>query len=419
MLNLTVQVPLESFVKIFNHFGILEYRNFVKHSIQVAKITREMVEKLSLPVDLDLAYLSGLVHDTGLVLLASTENYKRFSDLFRGVADLEKLVFSLDEKNRHAGVSHTLISSVDFLSSECKEAVLYHHAPYHELKDETTTLLANCINAADRISQIHLKHHTEELSVDFLKEATERIENDPGITSPVKQVALEILHDHCIVYLLDENPRFHSPRLLSLSEFEPLVKILAFLLDVRSIYTRQHTLTVAEVSRIIAEEMLGEEDAKLVYIAALLHDVGKISVPLEILHKPGKLNEVEMFIMRNHVVDTYRILEEAGLGYITKIAAAHHERCDGSGYPLGLTSRNLTVHQKILQVTDVFSALIEDRPYRKALSVSEALKILEKEASQGKLDRRVIETLKLLVERKDTVSRLKEQAFARFSKMHL
>ncbi|PLV56737.1 HD-GYP domain-containing protein [Thermotoga sp. SG1] len=286
--------------------------------------------------------------------------------------------------------------------------------PYHELKelDEATALLTNCINAADRISQIHLKHHTEELSVDFLKEATERIEKDPEITSPVKHVALEILYDHCIVYLLDENPRFHSSRLLSLSGFEPLAKILVFLLDVRSIYTRQHSLIVAEVSKILAEEMLSEEDARLVYIAALLHDVGKISVPLEILHKPGKLNEVEMFIMRNYVVDTYRILEEAGLDYITKIAAAHHERCDGSGYPLGLTSQHLTVHQKILQVADVFSALIENRPYRKALSASEALKILEKEASQGKLDRKVVETLKILVEKKDIVSRLKELDFS-------
>ncbi|WP_158241070.1 HD domain-containing protein [Thermotoga sp. SG1] len=118
-MNLTVQVPLESFVKIFNQFGILVYRNFVKHSIQVAKITREMVKKLSLPVDLDFAYLSGLVHDTGLVLVASTKNHKRFRDLFRGVADLEKLVLVFDEKNRHARVSYTLVSSADFLPPEC------------------------------------------------------------------------------------------------------------------------------------------------------------------------------------------------------------------------------------------------------------------------------------------------------------
>ncbi|MCD6552242.1 HD domain-containing protein, partial [Thermotoga sp.] len=76
MLYLAVQVPFESFVKIFHRFGILEYRNFVKHFVQVAKITGGLVKRLSLSVDLDYAYLSGLVHDTGLVLVASTQDYK-------------------------------------------------------------------------------------------------------------------------------------------------------------------------------------------------------------------------------------------------------------------------------------------------------------------------------------------------------
>lgn len=132
---------------------------------------------------------------------------------------------------------------------------------------------------------------------------------------------------------------------------------------------------------------LPEEDLQELRIACLLHDIGKVSIPDEILLKPGALNEKETAIVRQHPVIGENIC--APLKSLRRILPAirhHHERVDGSGYPDGLHGQEIPLMARILQIADVYDALITNRPYRHALTSENALETLHREASQGWLD---------------------------------
>ncbi len=116
-------------------------------------------------------------------------------------------------------------------------------------------------------------------------------------------------------------------------------------------------------------------------MAAILHDIGKISVPAEILTKPGRLDEIEMNMLRTHPQVGYDILEKIDFPWpLAKVILQHHERMDGSGYPAGLSGEKILLEARILGVADVVEAMSSHRPYRPALGVDKALE----EISQNK-----------------------------------
>ncbi|KUK22637.1 MAG: Metal dependent phosphohydrolase [Thermotoga petrophila] len=218
----------------------------------------------------------------------------------------------------------------------------------------------------------------------------------------MKKAAVYLLKDFTKHHLfLEEEPQFHSEKMLSLEEYNHYAMILSALLDFRSPYTRSHSFAVARVSELLTKDILGEADAALIFTATLLHDIGKIKTPLNILHKKGRLQANEMIIMKRHVVDTYYMLERAGLKLFSLIGAAHHERLDGSGYPIGLKSDQMLFLQKVVQIIDVFSALTERRPYREPMEIREALDIIEQDAVNGKLDGFIVQKLKELANNLD------------------
>jgi putative two-component system response regulator len=136
-------------------------------------------------------------------------------------------------------------------------------------------------------------------------------------------------------------------------------------------------------------EALGMQEQELqeMQIACLLHDIGKVAVPDGILMKPGPLDVEEMEIVRQHPVIGERICAPLkSLRGILPVIRHHHERMDGSGYPDGLRGEQIPMKARILQIADVYDALITDRPYRAALSPEEALQILDHEAKLGWLD---------------------------------
>jgi HD-GYP domain-containing protein (c-di-GMP phosphodiesterase class II) len=128
---------------------------------------------------------------------------------------------------------------------------------------------------------------------------------------------------------------------------------------------------------------LGAEERELSDLrrAALLHDVGKLAISNRILDKPGKLTSAEFAAVREHPAVTRRILERVpGFGALADLAAAHHERLDGTGYPQGLTADELTMPMRLLAVADVYEALTSERPYRAAMSSREAMAIIRVQA---------------------------------------
>ena len=160
---------------------------------------------------------------------------------------------------------------------------------------------------------------------------------------------------------------------------------LAESVEARDSTTSNHTRLVTGITVALARELgLSESRVERLRIAAILHDYGKIGIPDNVLQKPGGLSDEEMLQMRAHVLKTLVILRRIkfsrALQDIPEIAAMHHEKIDGSGYPFGYCGTELPLEARILAVADVFQALTQARPYKDGLPVSEAVRSCEKMA---------------------------------------
>ncbi len=163
---------------------------------------------------------------------------------------------------------------------------------------------------------------------------------------------------------------------------EGVIHAVALTIETRDPYTAGHQRRVARISRAIAEEMgLDNEKTEGIYTAAGIHDIGKISVPAEILTKPGRITDIEYSLVKTHSPMGYDILKTIEFPWpIGKIVLQHHERLDGSGYPAGLSGDNILLEARIVAVADVIEAMSSHRPYRPALGMARALE----EISQNK-----------------------------------
>lgn len=152
----------------------------------------------------------------------------------------------------------------------------------------------------------------------------------------------------------------------------------ARVIDAKSPFTSGHSERVALYTDLIAEEMgFDTEQRRVIKRAALLHDIGKLGVSNRVLDKPGKLDEDEWAQMRQHALHSETILSHIdAFRALAVIGGAHHEKLDGSGYPRGLKGDEINLETRIVSTADVFDALTADRPYRKAMPISEALAIL-------------------------------------------
>jgi len=150
---------------------------------------------------------------------------------------------------------------------------------------------------------------------------------------------------------------------------------IAMIVEQRDPYTAGHQRRVADLARAIAAELgLSSEQIDAVHMAGLLHDLGKISVPAEILTKPTKLTEAEFGLIMSHPQVAYDILKSIAFPWpIADIIHQHHERIDGSGYPRGLSDEDILIDAKILAVADTVEAIITNRPYREARPLKDAL----------------------------------------------
>ena len=178
--------------------------------------------------------------------------------------------------------------------------------------------------------------------------------------------------------------RFEPGHVLTADEerLDRVAEAFAGIIDAKSPYTYRHSAGVAEIAVAIASE-LGFDDAELRDLrrAGLLHDIGKLSVSNRILDKPGRLDDDEFALVRRHPEHTLSVLERVpAFAAIADVAANHHERLDGTGYPRGLAADELTLPMRVLAVADVFEALTADRPYRGPLPTEEALAIIRADA---------------------------------------
>ena len=175
---------------------------------------------------------------------------------------------------------------------------------------------------------------------------------------------------------------------------EEICLAFAEVVDAKSPFTYRHSNGVAEAAVAIAQTLgLDETAVTMIRRAALLHDIGKLSVPNSILEKPGKLEPAEWEVVKKHPAYSHAILKRIpGFGRLAEVAASHHERLDGTGYWRSYDAARLDLPSRILAVADVYDALAAKRPYREALPLEQVLGIMRKDAPHA-LDAECLEAL--------------------------
>lgn len=278
--------------------------------------------------------------------------------------------------------------------SDYADIVLYHHL-YHNkfqyIKSDNHDVI-EYLNFADKMdaylydkqSPIRSTYFTEYRNRAFSSAAQEtflRAEKKYGITRN----------------LLDQSYKQELDELLSSKNFSDnykrkLLEMLVYLIDFRSEFTVVHTLSTVSFAVEIGKLMkLSARDMQLLRYGALLHDLGKLAIPLEILEAPRRLTDEEMDIMRTHVEITESILRGVVGEEILEIAIRHHEKLDGSGYHRGLNGKDLTLPQRIVGVADIISALYDKRSYKDSFDSDRIKSILKSDADAGKIDPVVVD----------------------------
>jgi putative two-component system response regulator len=153
-----------------------------------------------------------------------------------------------------------------------------------------------------------------------------------------------------------------------------IIQVLEATIAARDPYTVTHQRRVAEIAQDIALEMgLTQKQLQALWLASIIHDLGKIAIPAEILTKPAKLKKTEYCIIKEHPEVAVSILTPIkSFNQMSMVILQHHERMDGSGYPLGLKGKDILLEAKILGVADVFEAMTSHRPYRPSLGIEKA-----------------------------------------------
>lgn len=381
--------------------SIMLVPNFGVHSLQTAFLSSRIAEILRL--DAAEAFYSGIFHDIGMItphngIVLDDVNYR--------------FILSKDLTSKEVGINeHALMSSfeVSKLSKLVKtfpnisSNILLHHALAKYLdSSQRSDVIANIISIADMIS-LYAINNQGEMSFEDFKVSLSMIK-DRCFDFVYDSALLAIKEDYTRWMLYDVKAGYDKEHIIDRFAFDKKYtfedaletgSILSYIIDSKSPFTRDHSWRVARISSTIAKEIM--LDDKDFFIAGLFHDIGKITIPIKILEKKGKLDGREMNMMRKHVYYSYLILSNHKEEPWFLPAVRHQERIDGSGYPLRLTGEKMTFKDKILQVADYFAAVLEPRPYRSANSPEKAYEEIARAVSNGLLDKGPANILKDLV----------------------
>ncbi|MEG0776335.1 MAG: HD domain-containing protein [Raoultibacter sp.] len=309
------------------------------------------------------AYFITLFHDIGIY---HTEEIKK--------------VLTLESVNlwEHSLYGYLFLRELPFLHDGA-EAILFHHLRYDlfDIQNPATAHLAQVIHVADR-ADVFLFGNKDAPLKDLKKYFTE---NSGTLFAPD---AVGLFLKAQSRYNLDAHIRdgldateFVNTYAIPKQEAESCLRMLINAIDFRSHHTVTHTYTTAQISYQLAILMnMTRPEQEQIYHAALLHDLGKIGIPLGILEKPGKLTPAERIIMETHVDITEEIIEGCVDDYLAAIALRHHEKLDGSGYPRHLDASQLSLAQRLVAIADMVSALSGKRSYKEAFSKERVLAIV-------------------------------------------
>jgi putative nucleotidyltransferase with HDIG domain len=180
----------------------------------------------------------------------------------------------------------------------------------------------------------------------------------------------------------EEEVRYSTEKLIK--AMEDTIRAMAMIVEMRDPYTAGHQRRVTELACAIAKEMgITEDRITGLRLAGLIHDIGKVRVPAEILTNPDGLSDAEFMMIKMHPTIGYEILKTIDLPWpVAQIVYQHHERMNGTGYPLGISKEDIILEARILAVADVVEAIASHRPYRPALGIDVALDEISKKRNK-------------------------------------
>ena len=178
---------------------------------------------------------------------------------------------------------------------------------------------------------------------------------------------------------------------------QELVKLTESVAD-KDQYTHEHNLSVKNYATKIGNNLrLSKEIIENIAFAAILHDIGKVDIPDEILKKPGKLTEEEFDIIKEHPIIGVEMVKETHYENLSDIILQHHERIDGTGYPYGLKGDEIMIEAQVVAMADVFHAMASDRPYRKAIDIKDIVEEING-LSGIQYDKKIVDALMEIIE---------------------
>lgn len=345
------------------------------------------------------AYFAGLIHDCGV---SSSEEHVRLLKLMQP-----------EDAHSHSQRGYEALLECPMLDVFA-QIIHYHHTSWLELKSHDLSTfdrdIAALIFLADRTDFLRARYthgcHDELITLHESMVAENLLAHSGTLFEPemvnamcqlVKKDGFWYNMDASHIELLGlgfEANHFYDKQ-LDIEGVKQLARFLARIVDAKSPFTFHHSEKVALLAKLVAKDCgVSDSDAELLYVAGLLHDVGKLKTPDLLLHKEGQLTKEEYSIVKRHTVDTEHTLHHFfPKSVIGEWASNHHERLDGSGYPFSKQQEQLDLPSRILAVVDVFQALTQKRPYRGSLSLAEIYDIMQPMVDKGQLDAQVYSML--------------------------
>ena len=355
------------------------------HHNKVTYIATSIAQEMGLPNrEIHNIMLASMLHDIGVFSKEEWVKLLSFEDEDKGL-------------DHHAIVGYELLKDFEPLS-RAAELIRYHHERYIASVDYIP-VGSYIIHLADRLA---ILFDREREGLDQAPEMMSAIHAQRDAFHPDALAVLDKLAKMEYFWIEAFSSeitssvlrRIHLSReIIDMETLRDFAKTLAQIIDFRNRFTSTHSSGVAAVAMELSKlSGFSDRECKMMEIAGFLHDLGKLSVPNEILEKNGALSDTEFNIVRKHTYYTYAILNKIrGLEHIAVWAAHHHERPDGNGYPFHVKGGDFSKLSRIMAVADVVTALTEDRPYRSGMNKDRAKNVLQNMVNSGGLDSSIVE----------------------------
>ena len=372
------------------------------HHLRVAYIASCLADELGLPpAEMPDVLIAGALHDVAAVSSPVMVSLFDHALTHYRLGDSE----TSDDPHKHAFEGFALTR--DFQPfAQAASAIRFHHVDWdfgrgNEFAGEAVPLVSHILHLADRIAVLpdagrNILEQTAGIRKTVMADSEKQFK--PEIVAAFEEISLResfwldvaCQHKETII----RNHFCKCEIKLDLGALEQLGRLFGRIIDYRSPFTATHSSGVAATAEALAQRLgMSFMESKLLRVAGYLHDIGKLVVPVEILEKPGKLTDEEMFIIKQHPYHTYQILSTVpGLETVNTWASLHHERLDGKGYPF--RQQEIPLGSRIIAAADVFTAITEDRPYRKGMDQAQSIDVLDRLVLDRAIDGDVVAMLR-------------------------